>query len=180
MIEMLQKVSSALNESMTNLNEVVNIQTNTNLAKRSLNLNENIEKIIDILSEQVTLKGAEIQNNVDKDIFVTYNPAYLESILLNFMSNALRYSHPDRIPKISLDCLTDNGKLVLKISDNGMGIDLNRDGSRLFGMYKTFHKNPDSKGIGLFITKNQIDAMGGSVVAESEPNVGTTFFISFK
>jgi len=180
MIEMLQKVSSALNESMTNLNEVVNIQTNTNLVKRSLNLRENIEKIIDILSEQVSLKKAEIQNNVDPDIFVTYNPAYLESVLLNFLSNALRYSHPDRTPIITLDCKKANGNLKLIISDNGMGIDLQRDGSKLFGMYKTFHKNPDSKGIGLFISKNQIDAMGGSVVAESEPNVGTTFIISFK
>lgn len=180
MIEMLQKVSSALNESMTNLNEVVNIQTNMNLVKKSLNLHENIEKIIAILSEQVTLKGAEIENNVDPSIFVTYNTAYLESVLLNFLSNALRYSHPDRTPKIALECKIEHEKLILKISDNGMGIDLNRDGNRLFGMYKTFHKNPDSKGIGLFISKNQIDAMGGSVVAESEPNVGTTFSISFK
>lgn len=180
MIEMLQKVSSSLNESMTNLNEVVNIQTNMNLVKKSLNLRENIEKTIDILSEQVSLKKAEIQNNVDPNIYVTYNPAYLESVLLNFISNALRYSHPDRIPIISLDCKKTSGKLTLKISDNGMGINLQRDGSKLFGMYKTFHKNPDSKGIGLFISKNQIDAMGGSVVAESEPNVGTTFIISFK
>lgn len=180
MIEMLQKVSSALNESMTNLNEVVNIQTNKNLAKKRLNLRENIEKIMDILSEQIALKDAEIRNNVEETIFVTYNHAYLESVLLNFISNALRYSHPDRKPLISLDCTKESGKLVLKISDNGMGINLERDGSKLFGMYKTFHKNPDSKGIGLFISKNQIDAMGGSVVAESEPNVGTTFFISFK
>lgn len=180
MIEMLQKVSSALNESMLNLNEVVNIQTNLNLVRKSLNLRENIAKIINILSEQVTLKKAEIQNNVDEGIFVTYNPAYLESVLLNFLSNALRYSHPERIPIIKIDCKAEIGKITLKICDNGMGIDLERDGSKLFGMYKTFHKNPDSKGIGLFISKNQIDAMGGSVTAESEPGVGTTFTITFK
>lgn len=180
MIEMLQKVSSALNESMTNLNEVVNIQTNKSLAMKKLNLRENIEKITDILSEQIILKNAEMRNNVDETIFVNYNHAYLESILLNFISNALRYSHPERTPLISLDCTKENGKIILKISDNGMGINLERDGNKLFGMYKTFHKNPDSKGMGLFITKNQIDAMGGSVVAESEPNVGTTFIISFK
>jgi len=180
MIEMLQKVSSALNESMLNLNEVVNIQTNLNLVKKSLNLKENIDKIINILSEQVSLKKAEIQNNVAPEIFVTYNPAYLESVLLNFISNALRYSHPDRIPIIKIDCNAEIGKVILKICDNGMGIDLERDGSKLFGMYKTFHKNPDSKGIGLFISKNQIDAMGGSVTAESQPGIGTTFTIIFK
>ncbi|WP_264527412.1 ATP-binding protein [Flavobacterium sp. N2550] len=71
-------------------------------------------------------------------------------------------------------------KTVLEISDNGIGIDLKKYGDKLFGMYKTFHENPDSKGIGLFITKNQIDAMGGYVTVESEPNVGTTFKIYFK
>lgn len=180
MIEMLQKVSSALNESMLNLNEVVNIQTNLNLVKKRLNLRENIEKIIDILSEQVALKKAEIHNNVDSNIFVIYNPAYLESVLLNFISNALRYSHPNRIPVIKIDCKAEIGQIILKISDNGMGIDLERDGSKLFGMYRTFHNNPDSKGIGLFISKNQIDAMGGSVTAESQPDIGTTFTITFK
>lgn len=180
MIEMLQKVSSALNESMLNLNEVVNIQTNLNLVRKSLNLRENIDKIINILSEQVALKKAEIINEVDSEIFVNYNPAYLESVLLNFLSNALRYSHPDRIPLITIKCQAEIGQISLKISDNGMGIDLERDGTKLFGMYKTFHKNPDSKGIGLFISKNQIDAMGGSVTAESEPGVGTTFTIIFR
>jgi len=180
MIEMLQKVSGALNDSMSNLNEVVNIQTNMNLIRKDLNLRQNIDKIIHILSEQVTIKKAEIHNNVDPDISVIYNPAYLESVLLNFISNALRYSHPDRIPVITIDSGFENGKTILKISDNGMGIDLQKYGSKLFGMYKTFHENPDSKGIGLFITKNQIDAMGGTVKAESEPNVGSTFIISFK
>jgi len=66
---------------------------------------------------------------------------------------------------------------VLEISDNGIGIDLERYGNKIFGMYKTFSDNPDSKGIGLFITKNQIEAMGGSITVESTPEIGTTFKI---
>jgi len=46
-------------------------------------------------------------------------------------------------------------------------------------MYKTFHKNHDSRGIGLFITKNQIEAMGGTIEVKSEVGKGTTFKIYF-
>jgi signal transduction histidine kinase len=52
-----------------------------------------------------------------------------------------------------------------------------KNADKIFGMYKTFGNHIDSKGIGLFITKNQIDAMGGNITVESEPNVGTTFKI---
>jgi signal transduction histidine kinase len=70
--------------------------------------------------------------------------------------------------------------VVLEISDNGIGIDLDKFGDQLFGMYKTFTGNPDSKGLGLFISKNQIDAMNGTVTVQSVLNEGTTFRIYFK
>lgn len=180
LIKMMQVVSNTLNETMLNLNDVVNIQTNLNLVLVSLNLKENIDKTIRILSEQITFKNAIICNKVDASVVINYNPAYLESILLNFISNSIRYSHLDRKPVVTLESFEEKGKTVLKISDNGIGIDLKKNGEKLFGMYKTFHDNPDSKGIGLFITKNQIDAMEGSIVVESELNSGTTFKIYFK
>ena len=74
---------------------------------------------------------------------------------------------------------TENGKKVLTISDNGLGIDLEKYKDSLFGMYKTFHKHPDSRGIGLFITKNQVEAMGGKIEVESKVGEGTAFKIYF-
>jgi signal transduction histidine kinase len=68
----------------------------------------------------------------------------------------------------------------LRFMDNGLGIDLDRYGSKLFGMYKTFHNLPEARGIGLFISKNQIEAMGGKIEVESEVNVGTTFTTFFR
>jgi hypothetical protein len=111
---------------------------------------------------------------------VNYNPAYLESILLNFLSNAIKYASPDRRPQISLSIFNENGELGLLISDNGIGIDMKKNADKLFGMYKTFNNNADARGIGLFITKNQIDAMGGRVEVESVLGVGSIFKIFFK
>jgi len=180
LIEVLKTVSGLLNETMLNLNKVVSIQTSIDIIKERLSLRNYINKTIDILSDQIILTGAIIRNNVAKDVIVEYNPAYLESVLLNFIFNAIRYSHPERKPVVELVSFIEDSQTVLQISDNGIGIDLEKHGKELYGLYKTFNKRPDSKGVGLFITKNQIDAMGGKVTVNSVVDEGTTFKIYFK
>nr|WP_314836389.1 PAS domain S-box protein [uncultured Flavobacterium sp.] len=177
MVQLLKKVTQSLNDTMHNLNEVVNIKANINIVSEPLNLRQYSEEAIAILTEQIAIKDVQIINNIASDVVVVYNPAYMQSIFLNLISNAIRYSHSDRKPEITIDFYTEKDKKVLQISDNGIGIDLNKNRDKIFGMYKTFSTNSDSKGIGLFITKNQIDAMGGSIYVESEPNIGTTFKI---
>ena len=178
MITLLKKVSQSLDETMRNLNEVVNIRNNINLKIENLNLNNFIENTLSLLKPQIENKSAIVENNASDDIFIEYNRAYLESILYNFISNALRYSHPDRNPFITLSF--NKNEKSLSIKDNGIGIDLKRNKEDLFGMYKTFNNNPDAKGLGLFLTKNQIDAMGGKIETESELGIGTNFIIYFK
>lgn len=144
-----------------------------------LNLREYILQALGILSEQIIQKNVLILNEVPENTLVNYNPAYLESVVLNFISNAIKYSSPERQPRIELTVSYEGEDFIFKISDNGIGIDMKKNGDKLFGMYKTFNNNPDARGIGLFITKNQIDAMGGKVEVESEPGKGTSFKIYF-
>jgi len=163
-----------------NLNQVVNIRTSINISVEPLNLDHYIHKILDALNEEIVAKDATISIQGNCNVSVSYNPAYLESILLNFIFNAVRYSHPDRKPLVKISCFEENNQTVLQIADNGIGINLEKHRDELFGMYKTFTDNPESKGIGLFMSKNQIDAMGGSVTVSSVLNEGTTFNIYFK
>jgi PAS domain S-box-containing protein len=177
MIQLLKSISNSLNETMLHLNEVINIRTNIGLVSESLNLNQYIDTAQNVLTEQITLNDVSITTDIPKTVMVNYNPAYLESILYNIISNSIRYRHPERKPAIAIKWLIENDMNVLQISDNGVGIDLVKNADKIFGMYKTFSNNSDAKGIGLFITKNQIDAMGGNITVESEPNIGTTFKI---
>jgi PAS domain S-box-containing protein len=177
MIQLLKSISNSLNETMLHLNEVINIRTNIGLVSEPLNLNQYIDTAQNVLTEQITLNDVSITTDIPKTVMVNYNPAYLESILYNIISNSIRYRHPERKPTISIKWLIENDLNVLQISDNGVGIDLVKNADKIFGMYKTFSNNSDAKGIGLFITKNQIDAMGGNITVESEPNIGTTFKI---
>jgi PAS domain S-box-containing protein len=180
MIQLLKKVATNLNETLFNLNNIVNIQSSIDIIVEPLSLNEYVLKTIATQNSQILLREATIINKVADNIEVNYNRAYLESILLNLISNALRYSHPERKPVISLTCFTENEQLVLRISDNGIGIDLKKHGEKMFGIYQTFNGNSDARGFGLFITKNQIEAMGGKIAVESAVGMGTTFKIYFK
>ncbi len=177
MIGLLKTVSNSLNETLTNLNEVVNIQTNIGLITEKINLKSYIKKSLKIFEEQIKLNEVIVNNLVSDDVEIIYNPAYLESILYNIISNAIRYRKKDIKSNISIKCYNENNEKVIEIADNGIGIDLEKNSDKIFGMYKTFSSHNESRGLGLFITKSQIDAMGGKITVESEPNVGTIFKI---
>ncbi|SHG88350.1 PAS domain S-box-containing protein [Flavobacterium fluvii] len=180
MMSLLKSVSISLDETMNHLNKVVNINTNMSLTITPLNLKEYIEKAQDILSEQIKLNGATFVLDFPENTTINYNSAYLESILYNLISNAVRYRHPERKPIVTIKAYVENDKNVVEVSDNGIGIDLKKNGDKIFGMYKTFHNNSDARGIGLFITSNQVQSMGGTITVDSIPDVGTTFKIYSK
>ncbi|MEN1785776.1 MAG: ATP-binding protein, partial [Bacteroidota bacterium] len=177
---MLTKASDNLMDTLENLNEVVDINTNVNVEKKSLNLNDQIKRVQENLAAFLQQHKAKINSTIASDVYVSAVPAYLESIILNLLTNAVKYRHKDRRPAINLTAKKQNGYLIFSVSDNGLGIDMQKYGSKLFGMYKTFHKNTDARGIGLYLTKNQIEAMGGSIMACSEVGQGSTFSIYFK
>jgi signal transduction histidine kinase len=126
----------------------------------------------------------ETKATVQREIWtekVLFPRLYLESIVMNLITNALKYRRPGVPPVISLRTYTDrDDRVILECQDNGLGIDLEAHGKKLFGLYKTFHAGKDSHGVGLFLIKTQIESQGGYISVDSEPNVGTTFKVTFK
>lgn len=179
MLSYLRIVSNNLNETIFNLTQLVQIQNNSNIPIQSLELNLYLNRTFDLIHNLKNKNEVVIINTIPDGVFVDFNPAYLESVLLNFTTNAIKYSNPDKPIEIKYSFSIENDKKTLRISDNGLGIDLKKHGDSLFGMYKTFHKHKDSHGLGLYITKNQIESMKGTVSVESEVGLGTTFIIVF-
>jgi len=178
-VEMMKKASNSLLETLDNLNEVVSINTNTNIEIKEVSLNDKLTDANQNLSSFLSNNNAIIENNIPVNFKVRSVPAYLDSILTNFITNAVKYKHPDRQAVVKLSAENDGEYSVLTITDNGLGIDLEKYGEKLFGMYKTFHEHKDSRGIGLYLTKNQIDAMNGKIEVKSEVGKGTEFKIFF-
>lgn len=175
----LKKTSAALVDTIQDLDKVVSVQSFRREQLEKVNMKRCLEKITEILKPEIDRHEVTIEDHIADETELEYIPAYLESILFNLLSNSIKYRDPARKPVITIRSVVNNSKLVLEVSDNGLGIDLARHGEKLFGMYKTFHGNKDAKGVGLFITRKQVEALGGRIEVQSEPGKGTTFKIFF-
>lgn len=178
LINYLNLLSGSLNRTISNLQDIVAVQSNKGDKINKLHVNKFIEDTIEVLEVLVFKDKAIIKNTISDALYVSFNPAYFESILHNLLSNALKYRHPDRIPSILFSAKETKKNTVIKISDNGLGIDLKKHGNNIFGLYKTFHFNENAEGVGLYLVKTQIEAFGGSISVNSEVNSGTTFTIT--
>jgi PAS domain S-box-containing protein len=178
---MLKDATKSLNDTVYHLNDVVQITTNSKDKLRNTNLNNVIKSVQNNISALLKEKNALCNITIPDNQMVHVVPAYLDSILLNLFTNSIKYSAVNRDLRITINSkVIDKENIQLEFKDNGQGIDLERHGEKLFGMYKTFHKHKDARGIGLFITKNQIEAMNGSITLTSKIDEGTTFFLTFR
>ena len=179
LIQMLDEASESLNETVQHLNEVVQVKTAEVEKMKPVNILNALSAVRKNLTLLLKEKNTKCDIEIDASHTIKAIPAYLDSILLNLFTNSIKYSNPDEDLKLSIRTRVEGDRIWLSFTDNGLGIDLKRYGNKIFGMYKTFHRHKDSKGIGLFITKNQIEAMNGTIEVESEVNVGTSFHIRF-
>lgn len=175
----ISAVSKELSSTIENLVELVRVQNDVNDDKEKLNVNNYLGKVLNILVDNIHKNKINIIDKIDKNFSVNFNKSYLESILLNLTSNAIKYSDKNKEAYIEYTQEVIDGYSVLVVKDNGIGIDLEKHKDEVFGLYKTFHTNENSTGIGLHITKNQIEAMGGKIEVESKVGEGTTFKVYF-
>ncbi|MFD0863462.1 ATP-binding protein [Sungkyunkwania multivorans] len=176
----LKQISSKLNETITHLNEVVTVNSAIEDKLRPVDFDNSLQVVLTSINELVKKEEATVKADFSALPSIDYIPAYLESILLNLITNAIKYRKPEIAPIIEVKSFMRGRTPVLTVIDNGLGIDLDMHGDKLFGMYKTFHDHPDAKGIGLFITKNQIESLHGSISVESTVGVGSKFTVEFK
>ncbi|WP_346236964.1 ATP-binding protein [Niabella insulamsoli] len=176
----LHGVVNILASTIEALNDVVSINADLNLTQQQIPLREVADKTIHVLRNKIKQKEGVVLNNIPKETTIFHNKAYIESILLNLISNSLKYSKPNVCPIVTLNFTEEHSEKVLIVSDNGIGIDLEKYSHKLFGLFKTFTHNPESRGVGLYITKRQIEALGGRITVDSAVNIGTTFKIYFK
>jgi PAS domain-containing protein len=174
----IRAISESLSETVSYLDEIVRIQVETIKERKNIDFEAMFKSITTLLDSNIQDCNAKIEYDFSECPTIDYIPAYLESIFQNLLTNALKYRDPNkRQPVITCRTFKDEGHIYLTFQDNGLGIDMQRYGDKIFGMYKTFHQNADAKGIGLFITRSQIESLGGTIKVDSAVNIGTKFTI---
>ncbi len=182
-IELLNRIKPVvthLNEIFNELVESLQVRQDSEIQCINIDLKDCMEKILISFDAQIRAFNATIVMDFNSVPVLYYPTKYIDSILTNLISNAIKYKSPDRNLIVEIKTINIDKHIILSVKDNGLGIDLERHKDSIFKIRKVFHAHPDAKGFGLFMTKTQVDAMGGEIWVESTPEVGSTFFIKFE
>ncbi|WP_210465661.1 PAS domain-containing sensor histidine kinase [Rufibacter roseolus] len=175
----LKQTAQNLDYIIRDLNEMLSLQAGFMEERERIFLPEIVDQAIQFLPADSYEKVAVELNGIEE---IGSIRSYVSSILSNLLTNAVKYKSPDRplILSIKAELHEQDEVLCLSVSDNGLGINLEKEGKNLFGLYKRFHFHVSGRGLGLYLVKTQAEALGGYVTVESQLNIGSTFKVWLK
>ncbi len=177
LLDMIELSLNKLKTTIIDLTEISKVQKDQEFLEESISFDEIVKEVTDDLWQLIAEAGAEINTNFQVPN-IMYAYTNLRSILYNLISNAIKYKHPDRLPEIYITSTLHDGRVVLSVTDNGLGIS-HADYDKIFTMFKRLHAHVEGSGIGLYITRRIVENCRGKITVESEPGLGTTFKVFF-
>jgi len=169
-----------LDEVIHDLNRILDLKQEVNDKKEGVDLQELVDGIMVSIENLIVRNNVRIVTDFTRVHSISTIRSYLQSIFYNLISNSIKYKRPDIDPVIRITSSegTSEDQVRLVFTDNGLGIDLEAAGSKVFGLYKRFHPlHAEGKGMGLFMVKTQVESLGGEISIKSEVNKGTEFTI---
>jgi signal transduction histidine kinase len=174
--EKISNSASEMDDVLSDMNTILEVKANMMGRIDAVKIRSVLEKVQKALGQDIIDSGAALQVNIGVED-ICGNRMYLESILYNLLSNSIKYRSAKRPLQIGLAVRKENGQVIMEVSDNGVGIDLKRFGDKVFKLYQRFHEYGEGKGLGLYLVKSHVEAMGGSIGIESMVDHGTTMRI---
>ncbi len=179
LIEVLRRSADVLHANLNKYVDALSGPSDGPPPREVVRLSASLETVAESISSLIASSGATLKSDFSRLDQLVLTETLLESILLNLITNAIKYARPGVPPviRIQADRVDDACRLV--VSDNGLGLDLPAVGDRLFGLNQTFHAHPDSKGVGLYLVHRHVTSVGGHITVDSTVGEGTAFTISF-
>ena len=179
-VTLIESSVKKLASKIDDLNKVIDGRNEPSKTAETIDFSQLLYNIKVVISLEIRNKNAVITEDFSGATRVRYPRSYLESIILNLLTNAIKYKAKDRDPVINLKTEKTPGYTVLTVSDNGIGIDLKKHSGKLFRVFQRFHRSVEGKGLGLNLVKSQVESLGGKIEVESEVGEGTVFKVYLK
>ena len=176
LLRLVDNSLTSLTTTITDLAAVVQEQRSTGEQTDELvTFSDLTTEVLQGLRPQVLATNARVEMDFSQLPHLKYVRSNMRTIVLNLLSNALKYRHPDRVPHVRVRTYVTTGCPVFEIQDNGLGINLERYGSELFQLFRRFHPQvSDGTGVGLFLVNRLVEARGGHIEVETQEDLGTT------
>ncbi|MDB5112228.1 MAG: hypothetical protein JWR67_3342, partial [Mucilaginibacter sp.] len=178
-LKALSVSAKRLDEVILDLNHILQLNNEVNEKIETIDLPNIIENIKTSITNLIEKENVSFNLNFDEVSSITTLKNYLHSIFFNLIINSIKYRQSHLPPVIDISTVKDDNKIIVKYKDNGKGIDLEKNGKDLFGLYKRFDYSVEGKGMGLFMVKTQIENLGGKISVESQLGKGTEFKLEF-
>ena len=166
-----------LDQVIIDLNDIMHSKQEINITKEKIFFSDTVQSIKASVIHLINKEKVEIITDFSDIEMITTVKSYIHSIFQNLIINSIKYKQPGKPPVIEINSEKKNGKIILLFKDNGRGINLERNGKSVFGLYKRFHKGIEGKGMGLYMVKSQVESLGGNIKIQSVPDEGTVFEI---
>ncbi|MEM0940484.1 MAG: hybrid sensor histidine kinase/response regulator [Bacteroidota bacterium] len=176
----IRKNVDRINETLTDLITVVAHKKTLDEEVKAIDFETALSDVLAGIEDQVKATQAQVTWDFSEISSINYIPSHIRSILQNFLTNAIKYKAPERKPIIKVRAKKSEDTVILSVTDNGIGIDPHFK-DQVFGLFSRIHTDKvEGKGIGLYITKSQVESLGGSVGFDSLKGKGSTFKVYLK
>jgi PAS domain S-box-containing protein len=174
----MQESIERFQRTIKHLTDVSQLQAEFAQPAETVPLAAVIEDVRQDLHFQFLETGAVLNVAVEGMQPRVFSPKNLRSLIYNLLSNALKYYHPERVPRVHISCQLVSNVLELRVQDNGLGLNAAQQ-QRLFQLFQRLHTHIEGTGVGLYAVKKIVENAGGHITVESELGVGTTFILTF-
>lgn len=164
---------------INDLSKIIDIRHDIFRVRQRVDVHHEIYKIKHLFEDKLVSYGIEIREDLQSPEIFSVKPM-VHSILYNLISNSIKYRSPERKLVVSITSTQDENYYIVKVADNGLGIDMQQHRENLFKLYRRFHLHKEGKGLGLYLVKLQCESLGGFIEVDSEVNKFTAFTIYLK
>jgi len=179
LIDALRISTDRLEDVIKDLNFILNTNNTSAEAMEMVNFSDTIADIKISIANLLNSSRVVILTDFEQVQEIYCIKSYLHSIFYNLVLNSINYRRSGTDPYLKIVSRIGDNMITLDFTDNGMGIDMERFGAQLFGLYKRFHPGTKGKGMGLYMVKTQVEQLRGTISVHSAVGQGTTFTLTF-